>query len=183
MDAALEEFAAKGFAGARVREIAKRAGLNQQLISYYFGGKAGLYDALQRRWNDTSTRINQQDLPLEQVVAGFLHASLANPAWTRLMAWQNLAADPYAAGNEQLMTGLVADIRRRQEAGELAGDLNPAHIALILFAAAAAPTMLPSITRNITGLDPADPAFEDAYSPQLAAVIGHLRPRKSDDAD
>src|SRR5205807_7119066 len=41
--AALEEFAAKGFAGARVQEIAARAGVNKQLINYYFDSKEGLY--------------------------------------------------------------------------------------------------------------------------------------------
>lgn len=46
LDAALEEFSAKGFAGARVQDIADRAGVNKQLINYYFGGKEGLYHAL-----------------------------------------------------------------------------------------------------------------------------------------
>lgn len=36
-------FAEKGFAGASVREIAKTADLNISMISYYFGGKEGLY--------------------------------------------------------------------------------------------------------------------------------------------
>lgn len=43
--AARGEFAAKGLAGARVNEIAARAGLNKQLIYYYFGSKEDLYRA------------------------------------------------------------------------------------------------------------------------------------------
>jgi len=50
LDAALEEFSAKGYAGARVQDIADRAGVNKQLINYYFGGKEGLYCELHRRW-------------------------------------------------------------------------------------------------------------------------------------
>src|SRR5262245_22659147 len=50
LDAAVIEFSAKGFAGARVSEIAARAGVNQQLIAYYFDGKEGLYRELGRRW-------------------------------------------------------------------------------------------------------------------------------------
>src|SRR5581483_9805400 len=46
LEAAIAEFGAHGFAGARVSAIAQRAGVNQQLISYYFDGKAGLYQAL-----------------------------------------------------------------------------------------------------------------------------------------
>jgi TetR/AcrR family transcriptional regulator len=44
--AAKEEFARFGFAGARVARIAKRSGLNKQLIFYYFGSKSQLYDAI-----------------------------------------------------------------------------------------------------------------------------------------
>src|SRR5450759_1887534 len=43
LTAALDEFSLKGFAGARVAEIAERAGVNKQLINYYFGSKEGLY--------------------------------------------------------------------------------------------------------------------------------------------
>jgi TetR/AcrR family transcriptional regulator len=117
------------------------------------------------------------------VVIGFFQASQASPAWARLMAWQNLAADSPATGKEQLMAWMVADIRRRQDAGELAGDLDPSWIALILFAAASAPAMLPSIARTITGLDPADPQFQQAYSAQLGAMIGHLRAGSERGAD
>jgi TetR/AcrR family transcriptional regulator len=41
--AAQTEFAAHGFAGARVDRIARRAGVNKQLVYHYFGGKDDLY--------------------------------------------------------------------------------------------------------------------------------------------
>jgi TetR/AcrR family transcriptional regulator len=43
--AARGEFSAKGLKGARVNEIAARAGVNKQLIYYYFGSKDELYGA------------------------------------------------------------------------------------------------------------------------------------------
>lgn len=42
-EAARGEFATYGFAGARIARIAERAGVNKQLIFYYFGSKAGVY--------------------------------------------------------------------------------------------------------------------------------------------
>jgi TetR/AcrR family transcriptional regulator len=41
--AAVAEFATKGFAGARVDEIAAAAGVNKQLVYHYFENKQGLY--------------------------------------------------------------------------------------------------------------------------------------------
>ncbi len=43
--AARREFSSKGLAGARVNEIAALAGVNKQLIYYYFGNKNDLYQA------------------------------------------------------------------------------------------------------------------------------------------
>ena len=44
--AALPLFAAKGLNGVSVRELARAAGVNLSMISYYFGGKEGLYAAV-----------------------------------------------------------------------------------------------------------------------------------------
>lgn len=39
-------FATNGYAETGVRDIAEEAGCNQALVSYHFGGKGGLYDAI-----------------------------------------------------------------------------------------------------------------------------------------
>ena len=44
--AAVPLFAAKGLNGVSVRELASAAGVNLSMISYYFGGKEGLYAAV-----------------------------------------------------------------------------------------------------------------------------------------
>ena len=174
LDAAAEEFGAKGFDGARVRDIAARAGLNMQLISYYFGGKAGLYEELQRRWGETSRDLGSPDQPLDQVVAGFFRAGEANRPWARLLAWQGLGGGPPDAGRSGLMRWIAAEIGRRQESGELAADLAPGFTALALFAAAAAPVILPHIARELTGLDPESEEFSRGYADDLARLVRHL---------
>jgi AcrR family transcriptional regulator len=44
--AAREEFARRGFAGARIEQIARRAGVNKQLLFYYYHSKRGLFQAV-----------------------------------------------------------------------------------------------------------------------------------------
>jgi AcrR family transcriptional regulator len=39
-------FAKKGLNGVSIRELAKASGSNSSMISYYFGGKTGLYEAV-----------------------------------------------------------------------------------------------------------------------------------------
>lgn len=45
LDAALQEFSAKGLAGARTEQIAAAAGVNKALLYYYFDSKEKLYSA------------------------------------------------------------------------------------------------------------------------------------------
>ena len=46
--AATPLFATRGLNGVSIRELAKAGGTNLAMISYYFGGKAGLYEAVLR---------------------------------------------------------------------------------------------------------------------------------------
>ena len=46
--AAREEFSRRGFDGARVEQNARRAGVNKQLLFYYFHSKRGLFTAVLR---------------------------------------------------------------------------------------------------------------------------------------
>jgi AcrR family transcriptional regulator len=173
LEAALVEFGEHGFAGARISAIAKRAGVNQQLISYYFDGKEGLYRALNDRWQSISGDVNQAGLPLASLVNTYVDIGARERHWTRLLIWQMLSgeADPRS---KPFHEGLVADLRRRQEAGEIAADLDPAYVALALFGAAMAPAVLPQFAENFTGLRPDSPEFVAAYQEQLTRLVARL---------
>jgi len=63
-DAAILCFAAHGYEGTGIREIAAQAQVNSSLVTYHFGGKAGLYREVVRH-------IFQQSLPgLQELVLG-----------------------------------------------------------------------------------------------------------------
>ena len=63
LDGALAEFSEKGFDGARIDEIALRAGVNKNLLYHHYGSKDGLFTALLERTYDTIRR-RQKDLQL-----------------------------------------------------------------------------------------------------------------------
>lgn len=61
--AARHEFAERGFEGARVDAIAKRAGVNKQLVYHHFGNKEDLYGkVLEQAYDDIRERERLLDL-------------------------------------------------------------------------------------------------------------------------
>jgi len=176
LEAALDVFSAKGFAGGRVQEIADRAGVNAQLISYYFGGKEGLYQALQQLWLDREAGFNDPDAPLEELVGRYLQATLADPRLTRLLLWAGLSEPDAGAARPQAgdRQDELAEVRRRQQRGELAAEFDPGMIQLIMMGVLLAPIALPQVTRELTGLDPVDPEFEHRFGQQLKLLARRL---------
>src|SRR5437763_9825109 len=88
LDAAVEEFAANGYAGARVEAIARRAGLNKQLISHHFGGKEGLYRAvMEERFGRPGGELNAMAVDPARI----FELAADDGQWLRILLWEALA--------------------------------------------------------------------------------------------
>src|SRR5213596_2971554 len=88
LDAAAQEFAARGIAGARVDRIAEAARSNKAQIYHYFGSKDELFDAVFADMAGSTVDavpIDPADLP---GYAGRLHDSYRARPWVqRLATW------------------------------------------------------------------------------------------------
>ncbi|GAA3560175.1 TetR/AcrR family transcriptional regulator [Amycolatopsis ultiminotia] len=179
LEAAKTEFGGKGYAAARVGEIARRAGVNKQLISYYFGGKEGLYAEVGSSPFEGFRALAGPDRPLEDVVADFARQGSADPDLSRIFLRENLTeTGPEAAGAErqrEFMQHQLGYLRARQEAGDFPADVDPAALLLMLIAAASARFAFPRVAGAITGQDPDSAEFAESYAEQLARVVGYLR--------
>jgi AcrR family transcriptional regulator len=181
LEAAVAEFGAKGYAGARTAGIAARAGVNQQLISYYFGGKQGLLEELRRRWQEAEASMVPPDATLEQSIGAYLDATLDHPDWARLVVWQALGDCPftdaedgerYTQTQRSRMTRAVDSFRRRQQAGEVNGEIAPEFALLVAHAVIFAPITMPQFVRDIFGDDALSPAVRDRLRDQLIKLLG-----------
>jgi AcrR family transcriptional regulator len=175
LDAALAEFSAHGRAGARTSRIAARAGVDKQLISYYFDGKDGLYRALIDRWLAAEREFAPPDLPLAELVARYVTDGTRDRDLTRLLirAAMDDAGDPSTDPTESVQAA-VEDLQRRQRAGEIADDLDPACLLLLFQAAAAVAVLFPADVHRATGLEPTSTEFAGHYAEQLRRVVRRL---------
>lgn len=132
--AATREFADLGFAGARVARIAESAGVNKQLIFYYFGSKRGLYEELTRKvasvYSAGVSSTTGAAPTLKQLVENLFRGLAESPEAVRLY-FQVLtdAGSPSAAG----VTDVIPDIRTAvivgQGRGQIRDDLDPDYVA------------------------------------------------------
>jgi AcrR family transcriptional regulator len=181
LDAALVEFADKGRAGARVGDIAARAGVNKQLISYHFGGKEGLYRAIVERWHAQEGDWASEDLTLAELVTRYLASAVEQPELQRLFLREMLDAElsgPPREHERGTQDGAespdVGELRRRQAAGELAPDLDPALVLVMLQGAVSAGMLFATDVRDLAGLDPRSPEFLERYGALLRRVVRGL---------
>src|ERR1700691_1224207 len=171
LSAALDEFAAKGFAGARVQDIASRAGVNKQLISYYFGGKEGLYRELQRGWQETEAGFGGPGMPIAEHALRYLHDGLADPRPARLMLWRGLDPDDDQPPDDSSVLEDLASMRRRPATGGRTADLDARCVRLAPVGGGGAAKRMPHLTEKILGLAPGSPEFEELYGEQLRRML------------
>lgn len=104
-------FSKFGLEGTSIRQIAKLSGLNLSLVSYYFGGKEGLYKAIftefaeqarvslseQLKKYDSETFSKEQFfMQMRGIIDQMIKMQVANPEIMMMMQRETLEGLPYA---------------------------------------------------------------------------------------
>ncbi len=142
LGAAAEVFAGKGFDGARIEEIAHRAGVNKAMLYYHIGDKKALYDAvvgsIQARGRAMLEKIledggDPRDM-LRKAVAGFVQMSFSNPVAPAIIL-REIAGGGANMGEEsvQRLETLLSLVRGIVERGVASGVMRPVDPAFAQF--------------------------------------------------
>ncbi len=181
LTAAIQEFAAKGFAGARVARIARRARVNKRMLYHYFGNKDELFrEILGQKLGERMTWATAAPDDVAEWLAYWLDVVCRDTDWVRLMQWEALESGNGAvtreAERQRAARWAVDEMRRRQAQGLLHPDLDPAQTLLSMVALTTFPVAFPQISRLLTGLHPTDPAFRTQRTTFLRRFARSLRP-------
>lgn len=140
IEVATQEFAKKGFSGARVDAIAARTKTSKRMIYYYFGGKEGLYiavleEAYRKIRSIEATLDLAQQKPEEalRTLVGFtFDYQNAHPEFIRLVMNENMLNGAYVARSKdirRLNSAAINAVRellsRGQREGVFRDDLDP----------------------------------------------------------
>ena len=129
LNAAFKQFAAKGFAGARVDAIARSASINKRMLYHYFGNKKALFREVLRRKlaQRKAWFLATPDDPAESIPYWF-DLACKDRDWIRLLEWEALQFAGKNLIDEDLRAAAAADavqrIARRQKLGSLRSDLD-----------------------------------------------------------
>ena len=138
-------FAERGFDRASVRDIARDAGANPAAVSYYFGGKEGLYRAvledawaeLERHFGELLSERPEPMAKIESFVRGLFAFHAANPYMIRFINRE--MADPTSCFESVIIPhvtrvagALRAALAEAAERGDLEKGTDPALAAVLL---------------------------------------------------
>ncbi|MFI6602566.1 TetR/AcrR family transcriptional regulator [Nonomuraea sp. NPDC050536] len=158
LEAAREEFAAYGIAGARVDRIAERAGVNKERIYGHFGSKEKLFDAvITGALDDLTAQIALPGKDPVDYIARLTEYYQEHPDTVRLLMWEalNYRGQDLLPGQEARVERCGRKTASLAEGQDVEPTVDTARTLFLLTGLALLPSMLPQLARIIVG-DPGD---------------------------
>jgi len=190
--AAIAEFSAKGLAGGRIDEIARRAGVSKRMLYHYFGNKDALWlatleDAYEKIRSE-ERRLDIGRLPPREGMRRLVEFSIgyceAHPEFVALLIGENLNRARYLRRSRKIrklhssLVQVIADLLERgRRAGVFRAGVDPTELyismaALGFFYFSNAHTLSVIFKRDLHA-----PAARRRHSRHAVdVVLGFLRP-------
>jgi len=180
--AAMNEFAAKGFDGARVDMIAKRAKTNKRMLYHYFGDKKALFEGaiakLLTEHEQEFQEFSAGPKELEDMLVFQFNSLPSKSKWLRVMLWESLAYGERPVMAECVRRAKMEQscerMRQAQRQGKISSELPAEHLLLAMMAMSVFPWAFPQITRLLTGTAPSEKEFKSRYTEVLREVTRRL---------
>jgi AcrR family transcriptional regulator len=185
LDAALQEFAAHGYDGATTARVARRAGVTQPLVHYYFDSKSELWHAavgqlIVEMKHSFGTDLNElSDLaPVDQLrvlVRRFVYFSAAHPEFGCILSFEGAVGGPRLEWLlEQQSTVQLALVARLMAQGAAEGWIKPLpldHLLTCLGAAAGYIFVVRSTMQHLYEMDVADPQTVERHADTVVELF------------
>jgi AcrR family transcriptional regulator len=181
LDAAVEEFAAHGFQGARVDRVAKSAGVNKERIYQYFGNKEQLFatvlDCELKKLAGAVPLTPEAAADLPGHVGRIYDYHVAHPHFARLLRWEalELGGDcdlPAEQERTAHYLAKVGSIAAAQQAGQVDTGLDARLLMLAVVHLAQMWSALPQVAKMLmTGADDDSP---EARRGALVALVAKI---------
>lgn len=191
LDVAIEEFADKGYAGARVDEITARTRTTKRMIYYYFGGKEQLYiAALEQAYSvirSVERDVDVERLAPEEAIRRLAESTFdhheSHPAFLRLVSIENIDRGAHLAKSAVLqglgspaVDVLGAVLRRGREQGVFRADVDAVDVHMMISSFCVFRVANRYTFRAIFDRDLLDPQWREHYRGMLGElVVGYLR--------
>lgn len=138
--AAADVFTEYGFAGASIRDIAKKAGINQSQIYHHIGNKEQLWahvkDELTQNAAPSLAKETYESLTefLIDITSRYVDMHDADPRIERILKWQGLESSPPTGAPEmnKISHQWIAAISTLQELNQITADYPPAQISTLI---------------------------------------------------
>lgn len=142
--AAIEEFALKGFDGARVDEVARRSGINKNLLYHHIGNKDRLftaalettYQTIRERQREFLTRQMDPETGVHQLILLLMSIWVEHQEYGKLLASENFHGGKHVKRSKLIgeiyeqMVDTLGDFLKR---GEQQGIFRPGIDAVDLY--------------------------------------------------
>lgn len=179
---AADEFAERGFSGARMEQIARRAKVDKKLLFYYFHSKEELFDTVMANiFNADNLVMDAPDEPVASVLF-WQNFYAQNRAVVRLLLWEGLEGAKFGrqlnTSRQEISKAAVDKIRRHAGDGGWPENVDPGVFLVAWIALTIAPQLFPRLTYMITGLAPGAKELAAKHSEVLSMMAELIANRK-----